>query len=331
MHIEQIALRNFRALRDVTVKDLPRMAFFVGANGTGKSTLLSVFGFLWDAMTTGVGAALTKMGGRRGFREVRSRDSDGPITIELKYRFEPGAPLATYSISIDEHKGRPVVEREVLAWRRLGSGRPWHFLDFKRGRGYAVANEPEEVDNVLALDRDAWKLEFPDILAIKSLAPLKRFPAVSALDKLLERWHLSDYHVGIPRRAPYPPPISAGTIKMLGYQVLLYDPDPSPLLCIKSPEKQLYPGVLEELAEAFRHYAYRAGQVLVSTHSPDFLNAAQVNEVFWLTKVNGCTRIVRARDDEQIVAYMNDGDKMGYLWKQGFFEGADPPFGEYTT
>ena len=27
----------------------------------------------------------------------------------------------------------------------------------------------------------------------------------------------------------------------------------------------------------------------------------------------------------KLPAYMNDGDiQMGYLWKQGFFEGADP-------
>jgi predicted ATPase len=63
---------------------------------------------------------------------------------------------------------------------------------------------------------------------------------------------------------------------------------------------------------------------LVSTHSPDFLNAAEVDEVFWLEKKNGYTQIKRASDDEQIAAFMSDGDKMGYLWKQGFFGEADP-------
>jgi len=46
--------------------------------------------------------------------------------------------------------------------------------------------------------------------------------------------------------------------------------------------------------------------------------------VFWLQKIDGYTQIKRARDDKQIAAYMADGDKIGYLWKQGFFEGADP-------
>ena len=118
--------------------------------------------------------------------------------------------------------------------------------------------------------------------------------------------------------------VSDGTIKMFAYLVLLYDPSPHPLLCVEEPENQLYPILLNELAEEFRDYARRGGQVFVSTHSPDFLNAVDLSEVFWLTKDNGFTKVKRAQDDEQIRAYMEDGDQMGYLWKQGFFEGADP-------
>ncbi|MCL2146619.1 MAG: AAA family ATPase [Synergistaceae bacterium] len=118
--------------------------------------------------------------------------------------------------------------------------------------------------------------------------------------------------------------VSDGTIKMLAYLILLYDPEPFPLLCVEEPENQLYPSLLLELAEEFRAYANRGGQVFVSTHSPDFLNACELDEVFWLEKDKGYTQIKRAKNDKQIAAYMNDGDKMGYLWKQGFFGGVDP-------
>lgn len=118
--------------------------------------------------------------------------------------------------------------------------------------------------------------------------------------------------------------VSDGTIKMFAYLVLLNDPKPHPLLCVEEPENQLYPRLMVELAEEFRLYANQGGQVLVSTHSPDFLNAAELEEVFWLVKVDGYSEIRRAKDDEQITQYMAEGDKMGYLWKQGFFAGADP-------
>lgn len=45
MQIEFIRLKNFRAFQDVTMKDVPRFCVLVGANGTGKSTLFSVFAF----------------------------------------------------------------------------------------------------------------------------------------------------------------------------------------------------------------------------------------------------------------------------------------------
>jgi predicted ATPase len=81
---------------------------------------------------------------------------------------------------------------------------------------------------------------------------------------------------------------------------------------------------MAELAEEFRNYANRGGQVFVSTHSPDFLNALQLEEVCWLVKHEGSSNIRRANDNAQISAYMADGDQLGYLWKQGFFDGVDP-------
>jgi predicted ATPase len=397
MRIESIRLKNFRAFRDVHLRDIPGFCVLIGANGTGKSTLFSVFSFLRDAMTTNVTAALGRLGGSRGIQEVRSRGCEGAIEIELKIRADLGRAqpsLITYSLKLAEEGGRPVVEREILKYRRGSGGQPWHFIDFSRGMGEAVTNEMDSVVDVTQLQRETQTLKSPDILAIKGLAQFERFPAAVALGTLIENWHLSDFHISRARpeqetgyaehlsregenlslvieylhkqhpkvfgeilkklasRVPgitsveskvteegrvllkfqdgsFEDPflaryVSDGTIKMLAYLVLLLDPKPHPLLCVEEPENQLYPALLSDLAEEFRSYATRGGQVFVSTHSPDFLNAVEINEAFWLVKRDGYTDIRRAKDDPQIVAYMADGDKLGYLWKQGLFEGADP-------
>jgi len=395
MNIEYLRLKNFRAFQNVEMRDVPRFCVVVGANGTGKSTLFSVFGFLRDAMISNVTTALAKLGGSRGIAEVRSRNSEGPIEIELKFRESTDRPqLVTYQVSISEDRGRPIVEREVLKYRRGSKGQPWRFLDFSRGTGVAVTNELSEVDDVKNLEREEQTLKSPDLLAIKGLAQFEKFPAVVALGNLIENWHVSDFHVSrarpeqeagyaehlsregenlalvieylythhrdvfdriletLKRRVPgitsvepkqteegrillkfqdgsFEDPflaryVSDGTIKMLAYLILLYDPAPHPLLCVEEPENQLYPTLLWELAEEFRAYSRHGGQVFVSTHSPDFLNATELDEVFWLEKRNGYTQVLRARDDQQIASYMREGDQMGYLWKQGFFGGADP-------
>ncbi len=394
MRIEAINLKNFKAFKDVEIRNIPKLSVFVGANGSGKSTLFQVFGFLRDALTENVHVALTKLGGSRGFQEVRSRNTDGPIEIELKFREKDSSPLVTYTLAIGEENDYPVVEREILKYRRGSKGQPWHFLNFSRGEGEAVTNEPDTVVEESDLRRERQVLKSPDTLAVKGLAQFKKFPAAMALGDLISNWHISDFHVQrarpeqeagyaehlsregenlslvteylfkrhrdvfdliiskLKKRVPgitqvdaktteegrvllrfqdgaFVDPflarhVSDGTIKMFAYLVLLHDPKPHPLLCVEEPENQLYPRLLCELAEEFREYANRGSQVFISSHSPDFLNALQIDEVFWLVKEDGYTTVCRASDDEQVKAYMNEGDQLGYLWKQGFFPGADP-------
>lgn len=117
--------------------------------------------------------------------------------------------------------------------------------------------------------------------------------------------------------------VSDGTIKMFAYLVLLHDPKPFPLLAVEEPENQLYPELLPELAEEFRAYARRGGQVFISTHSPDFLNALKLEEVYCLKKEKGFTTISRASDSENLRSLYEAGDLPGYLWKQGLFEGVN--------
>ena len=387
MRIEEIALTNFRAFRDVRMKDIPAFCVLVGPNGAGKSTLFDAFSFLKDALTLNVSKALAKRG---GFREVITRDSKGQICFEVKFR-ESSGRLATYVLKIGEDKGRAVIEREILKFRRGGHGKPWHFLDFSRGAGTAIVNEEDYGKEGAEERRDTQQLESPDILAIKGLGQFARFRVVSEFRQLIENWHISDFHISearpsqeegiaehlstrgdnlalvaqhlfehhpdefakvlekMKRRVPgvrdveamptedgrivlrfqdgaFKDPfiarhVSDGTIKMFAYLVLLHDPKPFPLLAIEEPENQLYPHLLRELAEEFSQYARRGGQVFVSTHSPDLLNAVKIEQIYSLSKKDGCTEIRRLADDEQLRALVAEGDLPGTLWRQKLIGG----------
>lgn len=115
--------------------------------------------------------------------------------------------------------------------------------------------------------------------------------------------------------------VSDGTIKMFTYLVLLNSPEQHALLCIEEPENQLYPELLEELAEEFRMYADKGGQVFVSTHSPDFLNAVRLEEIYYMEKQDGFTVIKKASDNSLAKALCDAGDLPGALWKQGLLTG----------
>lgn len=394
MKIINLKIKNYRVFEHLEVKGIPPFCVIIGANGTGKSTLFDIFGFLRDALKNNIRQALQVRG---GYKEVITRGKEQEdIEIEIQFQMEilNTERLVTYILIIGQHQNRPVIKREILRYKRGEYGSPYHFLDFKLGKGYAIINEEDFTKADEKLDREEQQLESNDILAIKGLGQFQRFKAASAFRSLIENWHVSDFHINEARgskdalyaehlsptgdniasvaqyiyqnhpdifqtilekmtqRVPgiskveakdtedgrlilkfqdqaFKDPfidryVSDGTMKMFAYLILLFDPKPHPLLCVEEPENQLYPSLLKKLADEFASYAHRGGQVFVSTHSPDFLNAVPLQSIFWLIKRDGITKMYKASDHEILRRLVDEGDLPGYLWNQGWFEGVAP-------
>lgn len=131
---------------------------------------------------------LKKAWDRRGrFKELRSRDSEGPIIIELQYRERPGTPLITYHLEIDETPRGPVVKHEFLRWKRTHPGAPFYFLDYRLGSGTVITGEQPEAED----KRIEKPLSGPDVLAVNTLGQLGENPRVIALRNFITSWHLS--------------------------------------------------------------------------------------------------------------------------------------------
>lgn len=385
--IEYLKVQNYRALHDLELKELTPLTVFVGPNGSGKSTIFDVFAFLSESFATG----LRKAWDRRGrFKELRTRDSSGPITFELKYREEPQKPLITYHLSLDEDARGPIVAEEWLQWRRNPHGRPFRFLDFKYGQGQVVSGMmPDESD-----ERINENLDGPDVLAVNTLGQLARHPRVSALRKFITGWYLSyltaDSTRGVPEAGPqerlsatgdnlpnviqylkeqhedrldlilkklsqripllqevnaefladgrlllrfkdepFSEPIlskyaSDGTLKMLSYLTVLYDTIPPQLIGIEEPENHLHPRLLPELAEECRAASVQT-QLMVTTHSPYFLNGLRPEETWVLYRdERGHTQAKRTGNILGLNNQIHEGAYLGDLWLEGFFEVGDP-------
>jgi predicted ATPase len=196
MKIEALRVKNFKTFKDIKLTNLPAISVFIGANGTGKTTLFDVFGFLRDSLQDNVKVALQKRG---GFKEVVTRGETGPIEIEIKFReHDEGthSPLVTYSLTISLENNQPVVEREILKYRRGQKGKPWHFLDFSKGKGDAITNEENYADKESKEEKVQQQVDSPDILALKGLGQFQRFKAANSFRRLIESWHVSDFHIG---------------------------------------------------------------------------------------------------------------------------------------
>lgn len=118
--------------------------------------------------------------------------------------------------------------------------------------------------------------------------------------------------------------VSDGTLKMLAYLIQLHDPNPAPFLGIEEPENFLHPKLLYELAEECET-AVRRMQMVVTTHSPFFIDALSPKQVWALRRnENGYTEAIRASAMIGIAEQVEAGAKLGQLWTEGFFEAGNP-------
>ena len=386
--IEYLRIKNYRAIRDLELKNISPLTVFLGPNGSGKSTIFDVFAFLSECFSVGLRKAWDKRG---RFKELRTRGSNGPIEVEIKYREAPGATPITYHLAVAEDGKGPFIQEEWLQWRRGRQfGAPFKFLDFKEGAGRVITGDTPDAQD----QRIDETLDSREMLAVNTLGQFAKHPRVSALRRFISGWYLSYLTADSARGAPEAGPqerlsdtgdnlanvvqylkeqhpeqltkiltilaariprlervdadlmadgrlllqikdapferlvlakfASDGTLKMLAYLTVLYDPSPPQLIGIEEPENQLHPRLLPELAEECRNVAGH-GQLMVTTHSPFFINALRPEEVWVLYRnEKGYTEGRRAADMKGIQEFMDAGAKLGQLWMEGFFEVGDP-------
>ena len=188
----------------------------------GKSALFDAFGFLADALKSGVEEACDARG-RGGFERMRTQGQAGPIEFEVYYREHGNARPITYEIAIEADQfGRPYVLQERLRQRRKGQKRGWpfSFLMLNEGRGWAWKGEQEgyEIDeskeqlDILALinlmteeessETEIIELEDRRKLGIATLGALKQHPRISAFRRFVEGWYLSYFTPDAARSLP---------------------------------------------------------------------------------------------------------------------------------
>jgi len=122
----------------------------------------------------------------------------------------------------------------------------------------------------------------------------------------------------------YQQSMSDGTLKMFAYLLLLEDPEPSPFIGIEEPENGLYHKLLEGLAREFIRRAENSRgetQILVTTHSPYFVDALKPEQVWLMEKdENGHTQVKSTADMPVIVEMTREEIPLGSLWYSNHFE-----------
>jgi predicted ATPase len=86
--------------------------------------------------------------------------------------------------------------------------------------------------------------------------------------------------------------MSDGLLRALGLILAVYQPNRPSVVVIEEPEASIHPGALGVILDLLRHASKRM-QVIVTTHSPDVLDAKWVREdnLRMVMLENGVTRV----------------------------------------
>ena len=207
----------------------------------------------------------------------------------------------------------------------------WHLshLSTKDMRGIPEAGPQERLsksgDNLVNVIQHL-KERHPQRLDAIFVALRRRVPQIErVIPDLLPSGHL----LLMVKDAPFAEGVQAryasdGTMKLLAYLVQLYDPDPPPLIGIEEPENFLHPKLLRELAEECESAAANT-QLIVTTHSPFFINALQPKQVWAMMRgPDGYTIVKRIDNMPGIQDMLDAGAVLGDLWMENYFEIGNP-------
>jgi predicted ATPase len=256
---------------------------------------------------------------RRGSGWVAG-DSEEQLSVELD------SPDQLAVNALGQFKSHP----RVAALRRFISGWYLSYLSVAEERKSPVAGPQERLSQ--SGDNIGNVLQH-----LKENHPQRLELVINALKQAVPTLERVDYETSPDGRLvlfvkdrPFAEPVLAanasdGTLKLLSYLTLLYDPEPAPLIGIEEPENHLYGSVLPGLADQCRQSS-ATSQVLVTTHSHDFVNACRPEEVIGLYRgADGYARVVRPHELPLVNDMMKQGAKLGTLWQENYFDELPAP------
>lgn len=261
------------------------------------------------------------------FKEGAGQVVSGEMPDEQDYRVEEA--LDSAEMLAVNTLGQFARHPRVSALRRFITGWYLSYLtaDYTRSVPEAGAQEKlsatgDNLPNVIQYLKEQHEERLDQIL--KTLT--QRVPRLERVDSEF----LADGRLLLQiKDAPFERPVLAkftsdGTLKMLAYLTMLYDPEPAPLIGIEEPENHLHPRLLPELAEECREAAARS-QLMVTTHSPFFVNGLRPKEVWVLYRdEKGYAQARRASNMPGINEFMDQGALLGNLWVESYFDVGDP-------
>jgi predicted ATPase len=336
--ITEIAVKNFKTLRDVKIPLAPGITVLVGANNSGKSNALAVLKLL-AAMhrLEDAAPAIEALG---GWAAVRSKGATGPLRISVTASFQ-GISFTRHS-ELSRH-AHPVEQVETLFPMEVEGAKVEELLEAFSGflRRSSVHDLSVAALRVPSIVQRHVKLE-PDgrdaAAVLDSLAGTK--PSLrDAIDEAVRRAaHDVKRVVTQPGSEPGTKVLgveerdgrvygaedmSDGLLLFIGLAVAAQLKATTPcILAIEEPERGIHPRRIRDLVDHLLGLTKSGVQVVLTTHSPTLLDEFRdtPESVLIFDRDEQGTHITRLSDRPDWAEQLK-GAPLGELWYSGVLGG----------
>ncbi len=177
MKITELKIKNFKALKEVEMKEIQEVCIVIGGNGTGKKSLFQVFQLLQEMVEGGISKGIARVSEGRGYKSLYSRGSRGPMEFSMVLQQKEQGSKISYEVKLEETGDEVRVIEEKLSVQKLP------VFTLKEGKG-VIREEHVEVPK--------------DMLGLKYLS--ERSKVLGEVREFFERVHVSDIDVKAIRR-----------------------------------------------------------------------------------------------------------------------------------
>ena len=351
-----VDIKGYKSIRECSI-DLRDINILIGPNGSGKSNFISSLQLLQNIVKKNLQSTVARSGinsmmykglkntveiemefhfDNNSYGFVLEAGEDGRLSFKDEYfgwnwgvRSDVKALPNHYESEFDKGTGNRIEDyvTPVLSAERW---KVYHFHDTSWNSGMKQDHSISDSDRLqsdasniapfLRMLKMAYRSSYDDIMrAIKMVAPyiggLVLDPSSANGGLIRLRWVQDGCE-----EVFGPNQLSDGTLRFICLAALLLQPpdlQPS-VIILDEPELGLHPAAISLLAELI-HLASRNKQIIISTQSPDLLDAFDADDVI-VTEMTPDGSAFRRLSSEELEGWLEDCS-LSTVWKKNLFGG----------
>jgi predicted ATPase len=355
--LDKIEISGFKSIREQTL-DLKNLNILIGANGSGKSNLISLFKLLnemvegrFQAASGRTGAEALLYFGRKTTSELRIHLSFAPNEYEciweptesdrLQFRSERGAfhrshfgsgtKWQYYGSGHTESKLPEIAKTTPIAEHIFNSMREWKVFHFHDTSDSARVKSRVSINDNFYLRGNAenlasflYKLQNTHRQNYEAIRDMVRLVAPFFDDFVLRPVPENETQIQLEwkefghDRPLFAHQLSDGTLRFICLATVLLQPSPPATILIDEPELGLHPYAISVLASLMRSAATRS-QIIATTQSITLLNEFTAEDVVVLNRRERET--VFSRVEPNALEEWLKEYSLGELWQKNVIEG----------